>query len=84
MATLHDARKTIQNGIFVFKLKKNCFSKRKKTNWKEPGGLFFRKNGFFSPLIIFQSFFVIFPWSHDLEKVTWLSAWLGAFRTPRV
>jgi len=30
------------------------------------------------------SFFVIFPWSHDLEKVTPLSVWLGVRRTPRV
>jgi len=37
-------------------------------------GCFF-KNGFFSTLIIFQSFFAIFPWSHDLEQVTSLSVW---------
>ena len=32
---------------------------------------------------IFQSCLVIFPWSHDLEKVTSLSVWLGVRRTPR-
>ena len=35
-------------------------------------------------IIIFQSFFVIFPWSHDLKKVTSLSIWLDVSRTPRV
>jgi len=28
-----------------------------------------------------EFFFVIFPWSHDLEKVTYLSVWLGVRRT---
>jgi len=33
---------------------------------------------------IFQSFFVIYLWLHDLEKVTLLSVWLVVRRTPRV
>jgi len=34
---------------------------QKKQNFKKTGGLeFFEKNGFFSSLTIFQSFFVIF------------------------
>jgi len=51
---------------------------------KKTGGLeFFEKNGFFLTLAIFESFFVIFPWSHDLEQLTLLSVWLGVRRTPR-
>ena len=34
------------------------------------------------PLMIFQVFFVIFPWSHHLEKVTSRSVWLGGRCTP--
>jgi len=52
--------------------------KRIKKN-KKAGGLVF-----FSTLITFQSFFVIFPWSHDLQQVASLSVWLGVRRTPRV
>jgi len=44
----------------------------------------FLKPVFFSTLIIFQSFFVIFHWSHDLEQVSSLSIWLGARHTPKV
>jgi len=66
---LHDAIKTIQNGVFVFLLKnKNLFFfKKNKTpgfekKQKNPDGLgFLKKLGFFSNLFIFQSFFVIFP-----------------------
>jgi len=32
-------------------------------------------------MIFFQSFFVIFPRSHDLEKVRSPSAWLGVLHT---
>jgi len=35
-------------------------------------------------MTIFQSFFVIYPWSHDLEQVTSLSGSLDERRTPRV
>ena len=46
-------------------------------------GIIFFKTVFFSTLI-FKSFFVIFPWSHDLEQVTSISAWLDVRRTPEV
>jgi len=56
--------KTIHNGIFVFFLKnKNLFLfiKNKKNGLRKQMGVFL-KTGFFSALIIiFQSFFVIFP-----------------------
>ena len=76
---LHDVTKTIPNGDFVFSLKNKTyfFSKKQKTRIK-------KNPGFFSTLIIFQSFFMIFSWSHDLEQVTSLSVWSGVRRTPRV
>jgi len=48
------------------------------------GELDLKKKGFFPILIIFQSFFVIFLWSHDLKQATSLSVWLGVRRIPRV
>jgi len=48
------------------------------------GELDSKKKGFFPILIIFQSFFVIFLWSHDLKQATSLSVWLGVRRIPRV
>ena len=69
MVILHDAIKTIQNKVFAFfskKRTKTCtFSKNEekqiKKITKNPCELFFfLKNPFFSTLIIFQSFFVIF------------------------
>jgi len=42
--------------LFLLKKTKNGLKKPRKT-----GGLDILKNGFFSTLIIFQSFFVIFP-----------------------
>jgi len=64
--------------MFLFK------KTQKKTNLKKTRGLeFFLKNGF-NATLIFQSFFVIFPWSYDLEQLTSLSVWLGVRRTPRV
>jgi len=77
MVILHNAIKTIQNRIFVFFWKKNkklfLYKKYKTTDLKKTRGLDLKKNGFFSTLTIFQSFFMIFPWSHDLEQVASLS-----------
>jgi len=85
MVILHDAIKTIQNGVFVlFLITKTCFSSKKKNGFEETAGLSFKENGFFSTLIIFQSFVVVLPWSHNLEQDTSLSASLGVRRTPRV
>jgi len=42
----------------------------------------FKTNGFLWSLTVFQSFIVIFPWSHDLEQVMSLSVWLCVRRTP--
>jgi len=67
MVILHNAIKTIQNGVFVFffeKRTKTCFfsKNRKQPDFEKTRGLeFFEENGFFSTLTIFQSFFVIFP-----------------------
>jgi len=66
MVILHNATKTIQNGVFVFfeKRTKTCFfsKKPKKNEFERRGGLeFFEENVFFSTLTIFQSFFGIFP-----------------------
>ena len=53
---------TIYNGVFVYVKKTNknlfLFKKTKKSdeNKQKTGGLFFFKNGFFSTLIVFQSF----------------------------
>jgi len=47
MVILHDATKTIQNGVLAFFLKKIFFK-----NPKKPGRVvFLRKNSFFSTLI---------------------------------
>jgi len=61
MVILHDAIKTTQNGVLVFKKKERktvSFQKNKPKNWmKKTGGLFFsKKHFFFSTLIVFQSF----------------------------
>jgi len=65
MMILHDAMKTIQNGVFVFFLLRTQLVLLKKTtknpDLKNRRVVFFLKNGFFSTLIIFQFFFVIFP-----------------------
>jgi len=88
MVILHNAIKTIQNGVFMFfeKRMKTCFFKKKKQkrDFEKTGGLeFFENTGFLSTLTIFQSF-LWFPWSHDLEQLTTLSVWLGVRRTSRV
>ena len=91
MVILHDVTKTIQNGVFAFFKNKNLFFLKKKQNTricketKKPWWVgVFKKTRDFSNLVIFQYFFVIFPWSHDLEQVTSPSVWLGVRRTPRV
>jgi len=64
MVILHDEIKTIQNGVFVLffeKEKSVSFQKPKQTDLKKHVGWFYLKNGFFSILVIFQPFFVIFP-----------------------
>jgi len=85
MVILHDAIKQFRIGFLYFFWKKNenlfLFKKTKKRLKKTCELLFW--NPFFSILIIFQSFFVIFLWSHDLEQVTSLSVWLGVRRTPK-
>jgi len=45
MVILHDAMKTIQIGVFVFFFLNKPVS-LKKTDLKNPGGLFFLKRGF--------------------------------------
>jgi len=87
MLILHDGIKVSKNGIFVLFSKKEqkpvSFKKDpKETDLKN--GWVVSKNVFISTLIIFHTFFAIFPWSHDLEWVTSLSIWLVALRTPRV
>jgi len=59
------------------------FKEKLQTRIKKQEGCFENKR-VFSTLIIFQFFFAIFSWSHDLEQVTSLSVWLGVRRTPRV
>jgi len=62
MVILHDAIIIIENEIFVLifeKIAKTCFFKKKNGFNKQVGC--FLKNGFFSTLIIFQSFSAIFP-----------------------
>ena len=84
MVTLHDAIKTIQNGVFVFFSKEHkpvSLKKNKKTDLKNRR--LFQKLFFLKPNYL-SIFFAIFPWSHDLKQVTSLSVWLGARRTPRV
>jgi len=63
MMVLHDAIKTIQNGVCVFKEQRLVsFIKNLKSRIKENTRAgFFKKPGFFSTLITFQVFFVIFP-----------------------
>jgi len=73
---MHDATKTIENGVFVlFFFNTNLFLlKKNKTNrFLENKRLGFKENCFFSIILIFQSFFVIFPLSHDLKQVMLLS-----------
>ena len=66
MATLHDARKTIQNGIFVFKLKKTVSQKEKKRIEKNQVGCFFEKMGFSHPWLSFNPFLWFF-----LDRTIW-------------
>jgi len=54
-----------QKTVSLQKIQNNGFKKDTRVG--------FKKNGFFSTLTIFQSFFMIFPWSHDLEQVASLS-----------
>ena len=66
MVILHDATKTIHNGVFAFFKNKNLFFLKKTPGFvkkrKNPDGLgFLRKLGFFSNLDIFQYFFCDFP-----------------------
>jgi len=66
MVILHDAIKTLQNGVCVFSKKKKkktyVFSKKQiKTDKKNNGGCFFQKSCFFSTLIMLWSFFCDFP-----------------------
>jgi len=87
MVILHNAIKTIQNGVFVFfwKKNKNLFhlKKTKNTDWKTEGLNVFHKTVFFQPWLSLKTFFVIFPWSQGLEQVTSLSVWLDVRQTPR-
>jgi len=72
--------------VFLKKRTKTCFFSKntKKRIWKNRrAGIFWKKNGFFSTLTIFQSCFVIFPWWLDLEQLMSLSVWLGVRGTPR-
>jgi len=69
MVILHDAIKTIQNGILCFFKEQKPASFQKTQNHPDlkkkrenTGGLGFKKKlGFFSNLVIFQSFFCDFP-----------------------
>jgi len=52
MVMLHDAIKTIQNGVFPFHLKEQklvSFKNTQKTHLKKTGGLFFLNLGFSQP-----------------------------------
>jgi len=53
---LHDAPKTIQNWVSVLFLKKEQKPVLKKIGLKKLVGCLFFFNGFFSTLIVFQSF----------------------------
>ena len=71
MVILHNAIKTIQNGVFMFfeKRMKTCFFKKKKQkrDFEKTGGLeFFENTGFLSTLTIFQSFL----W-FSLDRTIW-------------
>jgi len=72
-----------------FKEQKSAFFQKKtkdpdlKRNEKTQVGSDFLKIWFFSNLVISEYFFVIFPWSHDLEQVASPPVWLGVRRTPR-
>ena len=72
---------------FFLKRRKTCFFSKNTIipelkKHKRLGGMdFIKKNGFFSTLIIFQSFSAIFPWSCALEQVRSRSVWLGVART---
>jgi len=87
MVILHNAIKQFRMFFLCFfeKRTKTCFfsiSPQKMDCKKQEGWIFLKLC--FSTLTIFQNFFVIFPWSHDLEQVTSLSVWLGVRCTPRV
>jgi len=85
MVILHNAIKTIQNGVFVFfwKKNKNLFLSKNPNKKKQEGWNFFKKRIFLNPDYL-STLFVIFPWSPDLEQLTSLSVWLAVRRTPRV
>jgi len=61
MAILHDAMKTIHNGVFVlfFFKTKTCFIKQ--MDLKNPGGLFFFKKRVFLNPDYLSNFLEIFP-----------------------
>ena len=71
---LNDAIKTIQNGFFVLFCKVQKLVSFQNTqnirNKKKQEGCFFKKMRVCLNPDIFRFFFVIFPWSHDLEQVT--------------
>jgi len=70
MVILHDAIKTIKNEVFVLLFLK----KKAKPGFKKTGGLGFSKNpGFSQPWLSFNTLFMIFSWSDNLEQVTSLS-----------
>ena len=81
---------TSQRGFcaFFFKEQKNRFFNKKQKNGltkeKNQKGCVFKKKWIFLNPGYLSIFFVIFPWSHDLEQVTSLSVWLGVRRTSRV
>jgi len=67
MAILHDAIKTLQNGVFVFRTKTRFFSKNPKyPDLKKRAGLFFLKRRFFSNMLIFNHFL----W-FSLDRTIW-------------
>ena len=88
MMILHDAIKTIQNGVFAFfKKNKNLFLKKNNkilTSEKNRRAVFLKKKRVFLNPDCLLMLFVIFPWLHDLEQVSSLSVWLGVRRTLRV
>ena len=78
MVILHDAIKTIRNGVFVFFKKEQkpaSFQKNKNIRIKTQVGCFFKKRVFLNPDCL-SILCVIFPWSHDL--------WLSVRRTIKV
>jgi len=83
MVILHDATKTMQNGVFVFFFRtKTCFLSNNpkqglKKQRKQVGWIFLNPD-------YLSILFRFFSWSHNLQQVTSLSVWLGVRRTPRV